>query len=276
MRIIDTHLHLVYPERLAYPWLDGVPALKRRWPLDEYLDQARPAGIDAMIHMEVDVAEAAMQAETDFVTGLGAGVVAAIAACRPELPSFPAYLEQAAANPRVKGFRRILHIHPDELGQQPLFAENLRRLAPRRLSFDFCVQPHQIPIAAALAAACPDVQFILDHCGVPNVKGRELDPWRGHIRAIAALPNVACKISGVVAYADPAGWTVDDLRPFVEHAIAVFGWDRVVWGSDWPVCTLTADLARWVAATRELIAGASDSERERLLFRNAERIYRLV
>lgn len=276
MRIIDTHLHLVYPERLDYPWLDGVPALKRRWPLDDYLVQAGPAGIDTMIHMEVDVAEASMQTETDFVTGLGGAVVAAVAACRPELPSFPAYLEQAATNPRVKGLRRILHIHPDELGQRPLFAENLRRLAAHRLSFDFCVQPHQLPIAATLAAACPNVQFVLDHCGVPDVKARALDPWREHMRTIAALPNVACKISGVVAYADPAGWTVDDLRPFVEHAIAMFGWDRVVWGSDWPVCTLTADLARWVAATRELIAGASDSERERLLFRNAERIYRLV
>lgn len=276
MRIIDTHLHLVYPERLDYPWLDGVPALKRRWPLEDYFAQARPAGIDAMIHMEVDAAETAMQEETDFVTGLGGGVIAAIAACRPELPSFPAYLEHAAANPLVKGFRRILHIHPDELGQRPIFAENLRRLAVHRLSFDFCVQPHQIPIAATLAKACPDVQFVLDHCGVPNVKARELDPWRGYMRDIAALPNVACKVSGVVAYADPVVWTVDDLRPFVEHAIDVFGWNRVVWGSDWPVCTLTADLSRWVAATRALIAGTSEGEQERLLFRNAERIYRLV
>lgn len=275
MRMIDTHLHLVYPERLGYPWLDGVPALKRAWTLDDYLAEARPAGITDMIHMEVDVAADDMAAETQFVTGLGNGVVAAIAACRPELPSFPAHLERMVANPRVKGFRRILHIHPDELGQRPIFAENLRRLADHRMSFDFCVQPHQIPIAGALARACPDVQFILDHCGVPNVKDRALDPWRANMRALAALPNVACKISGIVAYADPAGWTVDDLRPYVDHTVDSFGWDRVVWGSDWPVCTLTADLTRWVAATRELIAGASPSEQERLLFRNAERLYRL-
>ncbi len=118
--------------------------------------------------------------------------------------------------------------------------------------------------------------FVLDHCGVPNVRDRELDPWRADIAALAKLPNVACKISGIVAYADPAGWTVDDLRPFVEHVIAVFGWDRVVWGSDWPVCTTTADLTRWVAATHALIAGASDSEKERLLSTNATRIYRLA
>lgn len=275
MRIIDTHLHLIHLDRLSYPWLDGVPALKRSFTLDEYLAQARPAGIAGMIHMEVDVAESEMEAETDFITGLGRGVIAAIAACRPESSGFPAYLERAAANPLVKGFRRILHTHPDELGRHPLFAGNLRRLAAHNMSFDLCVLPRQIPIAAALAARCPDVQFILDHCGVPNVRDRELDPWREHMRAIAALPNVACKISGIVAYADPRGWTIDDLRPYVEHAIGTFGWDRVVWGSDWPVCTLTADLTRWVAATRTLIAGASADEQERLLSRNARRIYRL-
>ncbi len=275
MRIVDTHLHLVYLDRLRYPWIEAVPALHRSFTLVEYLAQARPAGIEAMIHMEVDVAEADMQAETDFVSRLGKGVVAAVAACRPELPTFPAYLDEMAARPAVKGLRRILHTQPDELGRQPIFAENLKRLGPLGLSFDLCVLPRQIATAIALAKQCPDVQFILDHCGVPDVKARALDPWRDHIRAIAALPNVACKISGIVAYADPAGWSVGDLRPFVEHVIESFGWDRVVWGSDWPVCTLTADLARWIAATHELIAGASPDEQERLLSRNAERIYRL-
>ena len=131
MRMIDTHLHLVYPDRLRYPWLDGVPALNRAWSLDDYLREARPAGIESMIHMEVDVAEEDIAAETGFVTGLGQGVIAAIAACRPELPSFPAELERAAANPRVRGFRRILHIHPDELGQRPIFLEKRHHLQER-------------------------------------------------------------------------------------------------------------------------------------------------
>ncbi len=94
------------------------------------------------------------------------------------------------------------------------------------------------------------------------------------IAALAARPNVAAKISGIVAYAKP-DWTLDDLRPFVEHIIACFGWDRVVWGSDHPVCTLTANLERWVAATRELVAGASQDEQSKLFHRNAERIYQL-
>jgi predicted TIM-barrel fold metal-dependent hydrolase len=205
---------------------------------------------------------------------LGGSIVAAISSCRPESKDFPAQLEKLAANPKVKGLRRILHTSPDELSQAPVFTENLQRLAAHRLSFDLCVLARQLPLALRIARACPEVQFILDHCGVPGVKDRALDPWRADIKALAAEPNVAAKISGVVAYAD-AGWSVDDLRPFVEHVITSFGWDRVVWGSDWPVCTLTADLGRWVDATRALIAGESADNQAKLLNRNARRLYRL-
>ncbi len=275
MAIIDTHLHLIEPERFSYPWIAGVPKLAGHFGLDRYLGEATPLGITAMLHMEVDVAEGDMLAETAHVARLGQGVAGAIAACRPEHADFPAQLEALAAIPGVRGVRRILHQSPDELGQSPLFARNVARLAAHGLSFDLCVLARQLPIAAALVRACPDVQFILDHCGVPDVRAAALDPWRADLMRVAALPNVACKISGVVAYGHPTDWTTADLRPFVEHAIAVFGWDRVVWGSDWPVCTLTADLTRWVAATHELLAGCGADERSRLLEHNARRIYRI-
>jgi predicted TIM-barrel fold metal-dependent hydrolase len=275
MRIVDTHLHLVYLDRFRYPWLDGAPALAGSFTLPTYLGEARSLGIEAMLHMEVDVAEEDIAGETAFATGLGDGIAGAIAACRPESPDFPAWLETAAANPRVRGFRRILHTVPDDVSEPPLFAENLRRLSPHGLTFDLCVLARQlVPVAARLARACPDVQFVLDHCGVPDVAARALDPWRADLKAVAALPNVACKVSGIVAYATPT-WTVEDLRPFVEHAIDCFGWDRVVWGSDWPVCTPNASLSRWVAATHAIIAGASAAEKAKLLSENAERIYRL-
>ncbi len=274
MDIVDTHLHLVYLDRFSYPWLGGVPALNRDFTLETYRPQAEAAGIAQAIHMEVDVAEADQMRETEFVTALGDPVVAAISSCRPEHADFPAQLEKRAANPKVRGLRRILHTSPDALSQAPLFTENLKRLAALKMSFDICVQARQLPLALKIARACPDVQFILDHCGVPLVKDRAFDPWRADIKALAAAPNLACKISGIVAYAD-TGWTADDLRPFVEHVIESFGWDRVVWGSDWPVCTLTADLGRWVAATRTIIAGESSANRAKLLNGNARRIYRL-
>jgi predicted TIM-barrel fold metal-dependent hydrolase len=276
MRIIDTHLHLIDLGRLTYPWLDEERRLRRDHTLDEYLAEAIPAGIESMLHMEVDVAEVDQERETEWVTSVGRGVVGAIAGCRPEHANFAAQLDRLGANPKVRGLRRTFHFTPDGLSQSPLFRENIRRLAAYKLSYDLCALPRQLPIIAALAAQAPDVQFVLDHCGIPNVKGGEFDPWSAHISALAKLPNVACKISGVIAYGRPEGATADDLRPFVEHCIGAFGWDRVVWGSDWPVCTLTANLTRWVETTLALIAGASADEKSALLSRNAIRIYRLT
>jgi predicted TIM-barrel fold metal-dependent hydrolase len=274
MRIVDTHLHLVHMDRFTYPWLAGAGALNRAWPAQAYASEAAKLGIEAALHMEVDVAEADMEAETRFALDVNRLVVGAIAACRPESPDFPAYLDRLTALEGVKGFRRILHTSPDELSQSDLFRANLRRLADRQLPFDLCVLSKQLPIGRALVASCPHVQFVLDHCGVPDVAAKALDPWRREITALAALPNVAAKISGIVAYAG-SDWTTADLRPFVEHIIESFGWDRIVWGSDYPVLTLTADLARWVGATREIVAGASPDEQAKLFHRNAERIYRI-
>ena len=193
----------------------------------------------------------------------------------PKRTDFAAFLERQHANPFVKGFRRVLHVVPDEVSEGPVFRENVRRLSDAGRPFDLCVRPDQIDKAIALADLAPGVQFVLDHCGVPAIKDRAEHPWRERISEIAKRPNVAAKISGVVAYADGAAWTVDDIRPYVEHTIQSFGWDRVVWGSDWPVCTLTASLSTWVAATHAIMLGCSDAERRRLMSANARRIWRL-
>ena len=274
MRIVDTHLHLVYQDRLTYPWLAGAPALNRQWTVESYFAEAETLGIAAALHMEVDVAESDIEAETALVTQLHPKVVGAIAAARPEHPDFPLYLDRLAQNKKVRGVRHILHTSPDELSQTPLFAENLRYLPAYDLPFDLCLRADQLPIGMALAVKCPEVQFVLDHCGVPKVAEQQLDPWRDYIRELARLPNVAAKISGVIAYAGP-DWTVATLKPFVEHVIMSFGWNRVVWGSDHPVCTLTADLTKWVTATREIVSGASAEAQQKLFSRNAERIYKL-
>jgi predicted TIM-barrel fold metal-dependent hydrolase len=277
--IIDTHLHLIYRDRLRYPWLADVPPLNRDFSYETYAVEARRCGITDAIHMEVDVAPDDIEAETRNVEGL-AGLPqsllrGAVSSCRPEDEGFPAFLERQLANPFVKGFRRVLHVVPDELSEGATFRANIKRLAEASRPFDLCVRPDQIGKAIALADLAPSVQFVLDHCGVPAIKDRAEHPWRERIAEIAGRPNVAVKISGVVAYAEPETWTVDDIRAYVEHAIESFGWDRVVWGSDWPVCTLTASLSVWVAATHAITLGCSVNERERLFSVNARRIWRL-
>ena len=271
MRILDTHLHLIYPDKFSYPWLSAAPAINRPWLVENYFSEARGLGITGALHMEVDVADKDIVGETEYVLTLP-GIVGAIAACRPEGMGFVDQVEQWSEHPHVKGVRRILHQAPDELSQSDLFVENIRHLADYGLNFDLCVRADQLGIGQMLVERAPDVTFILDHCGVPDVTGAGLVPWREHISRIAKLPNLNAKISGIVAYSGP-DWTVDTIRPYVEHIIESFGWDRVVWGSDHPVVTLTGSLTRWVEATREIVKGASEYERAKLFHRNAERIY---
>ncbi|CAN7624671.1 amidohydrolase family protein [Ensifer sp. T173] len=277
--IVDTHLHLINKSALTYPWLTGVPALDRDFLYSTYEAEARRVGIETALHMEVDVDPGEMELETSEVRQLsqkaGSLLKGAIVACRPEEDGFAAYLERQQGDRLVKGFRRVLHVVPDDLSEGSLFRENIKLLGGSRFTFDLCVLPHQIPKAIALADLVPDLQFVLDHCGVPDIRNGAEHPWRDHMREIAKRPNVVAKISGVVAYADES-WNVETLRPYVEHTIATLGWDRVVWGSDWPVCTLGANLSTWVATTHALLEHCSPDERTKLLSANARRIWNLA
>ena len=138
------------------------------------------------------------------------------------------------------------------------------------------------PLAAELARSLHSATFVLDHCGNPRVASGDFEYWRKQIRSLATLPNVYCKISGVIGYDDPARWregeiavVAEDLRPYIEQVIDSFGWQRVVWGSDFPVCKLTKGLTTWKHVTDLLMRGASDHELDALAQDNARRIYRL-
>lgn len=277
--LIDTHLHLIYRDKLEYPWLAAVETLNRDATYNDYASIAHRVGITGALHMEVDVADKDRDAETEMVKALmeqpDSLMRGAIASCRPESPDFSAWLDRQLPRPEVKGLRRVLHVVPDELSSSATFRDNVKRLTGTSLSFDLCVLPAQIPLALELVDHCPDVQFILDHCGVPDVKSGELSPWQHHMTQMAERRNVTAKVSGVMAYGDHDHWVLEDLRPYVEHTIDAFGWDRVIWGSDSPVCTLGGRIETWVAATHALIADCSTDEKAALLHRNATRLWNL-
>jgi predicted TIM-barrel fold metal-dependent hydrolase len=282
MKILDAHLHLIYPESLGYEWTRHFEALSGPAPIEmvEALDTRDQ--IVAALMMEADVDEPDIEREIDVVGEVIARgdnkLVGMIAACRPEhaVDEFSAFVDRIADKKHVKGLRRILHQSPDALSQSDTFVTNLNLLAAHGYTFDLCLLPAQLTtVGIRLARLCPDLTMILDHCGVPNIKDKALDPWRESIRAIAALPNMNCKVSGIVAYA-AEGWRVDDLRPYFDHIVECFGWDRLVWGSDWPVCRLGGDLPAWLDATEKLLEGSSASEQAALLHDNAKRIYKLA
>jgi predicted TIM-barrel fold metal-dependent hydrolase len=279
MQIVDTHQHLWDPDRFRYSWLQSVPSLNRAFQMPDYLEAAQGLNVVKSVHLEADVDEPFMLDETRYLLALAdqpdSPLDGIVAGGRPEKDNFRTYLDQIAGHPKLKGIRRVLHTQPDDVGQGTVFIENIGSLEDYELSFDLCVLARQLPIAISLASKWPNVTFILDHCGVPQVKETILDPWRAHIAEIAELPNVYCKVSGLVAYADPERWKEDDLRPYVEHVIACFGWDRVLFGSDWPVCTLSASYKQWIEALYSITRSAGAANQAKLFHDNAIRVYRL-
>jgi predicted TIM-barrel fold metal-dependent hydrolase len=246
--------------------------------MKDYIAAARGLEVAKSVFVEADVDESHMVDETRWILSLAEqdSLLEGVIACaRPEKPDFKKFLNQITGHRKLKGIRRVLHTQSDNLGEAPVFVENIRLLEQYDLSFDICVLDRQLPVAVNLVRECPGVSFILDHCGIPHVKERVLDPWRKHIEEISKYPNIVCKISGLVAYADPENWTPEDLRPCVEHVIGCFGWDRVMFGSDWPVCTLSASFKEWVEALCFLTRFAEESNRRKLFCGNAERVYRL-
>lgn len=284
MELIDSHVHLLEPEKFSYAWCAPVPALNHAFRLADYRAAAAgPAGvrIASAVFMEADVPAAQQEAEADYfsrLAGRDRGTLplgAVIAGAWPESAEFPAQLERYALDARIRGVRRVLHTMPDGLVQTPRFAENLRRLAQYGFTFDVCLRPHLLPAVTDLVARCPETQFVLDHCGVPDIAGGQLDPWRGLIRQLAARPNVTCKFSGLASVCDPAKPLTPQVRPYFEHCLECFSPARLMWGSDWPVCNLGFNLAAWLQTTGDLLGALSPDEQAAIGSGTARRIYRL-
>lgn len=279
--IVDAHVHLWDPERLRIPWIDGDETLDRRYLLDEY--RAHTAGVDveAMVYLQVEVAPAYSLLEAQFVAQLARQDerIKAIVAWAPLEDGTRArsYLDAlVATSPLVKGVRRLVQGESDpSFCLRPDFVRGTQLLAEYGLSCDICIYHPQLAATVELVRQCPDVQFILDHLGKPAIKDHVMEPWRAQLAELAALPNVICKISGAVTEADKQHWQPADLAPYVAHALAVFGEDRVAFGGDWPVVTLAAPYTRWVATLDELTTGLSPAAKRKLWAENARRFYRL-
>jgi predicted TIM-barrel fold metal-dependent hydrolase len=156
------------------------------------------------------------------------------------------------------------------------FIRSVRLLGERGMSFDLCMRSGELLDGAKLIDACPDTRFILDHCGNANVQVKERAQWQRDMAAVAKRKQVMCKVSGIVASAKPGAWTADDLAPIINHTLEVFGPDRVMFGGDWPVCTLAATYRQWVEALKSIVRSRSEPEQRKLLHDNAVRFYGLV
>jgi predicted TIM-barrel fold metal-dependent hydrolase len=276
--LFDTHQHLIYRHADDYAWTEGIPALKgKSFTLEDYQRLTHGLGICGTLFMDSAASERGFREETRHVSNLardpGSLIKGIIANCRPETEDgFEAWLEEARGLGAL-GFRRILHVVDDDVSRTATFRANVRRIGAAGLTFDMCFLARQLPVAYELAAACDNTRLILDHCGVPDIAGGGLDPWRDYIRRLSALPNVTCKLSGVLAYCAPGQASYEAIFPYVEHALECFGPARMVWGSDWPVVNIANGLPDWIAVTRRILATLSEAEAGLIAHQNARAVY---
>jgi L-fuconolactonase len=278
--IVDSHVHLWDPTHFRMSWLDGSPSIDKPFGLAEYREHTAGLPIEAMVYLQVEVEPAYGLLEARWA--------AARADEEPRLRAIVAWAplefgEQARAyldelvriDRRIKGVRRLIQGEALDFATQPRFVRGVQLLADYGLSFDICIKHPQLAGVLQLVRQCPNVSFILDHIGKPDIAAGLLDPWQSEIRQLAAFPNVICKISGMVTEADPVRWTADDLRPYVEHVLESFGEERVAFGGDWPVALLASPYERWVETLDALTSGLPEAAKRRLWAENARRFYRM-
>ncbi|NND08310.1 MAG: amidohydrolase family protein [Saprospiraceae bacterium] len=273
----DTHVHLFNLAELNYPWLDNNPEIKHPYDIQDFAKAARKAKIGKIMFMESGAHPSQSLQEIDWVikqTKLDKRLQGIIARgdvdIKGRLTPNP---EQLLSSGWVKGIRGRLNA---ELLQSSGFIQGMKTLARHKLSVDLLLTPTGFLDAARAISQCPDTIFILDHLGNPNVKEGDYEVWKKGIRKMAQYPNVNCKISGAIVKIGK-DWTADMLKPFVYEAIDSFGFDRIVYGGDWPnslrVCESYLD---WSKVFEQLTQGFSISERNRLYHLNADRIYQLT
>jgi len=278
--VIDAHHHLWDPATADYPWLtDELAPIRRRFGPEELAPLLARAGVDRTILVQT---RPSLQETREFlamaaVTPFIAGVVGWVDLTDPDVGDTLAELRAGVGGDSLVAIRHQVHDEPDP---EWLLRRDVRRgigaVGQAGLAYDLLVRSRELPAAVAVARELPAIRFVLDHLAKPSIRTAEREPWASLLAEFAALEHVTVKLSGLVTEADWASWTVANLHPYVERALAVFGPGRMLFGSDWPVCLLAAPYEVVFDAARQLTAGLSQDERSTVFGGTAERVYGLV
>lgn len=277
--VIDAHQHFWNLDRIRYGWLEqpGVAPIRRTIEAPELEPQLRAAGVDKTVLVQsLDSYE-----DTDYMLETAAryewvaGVVGWVPLDRPDEAARK--LEHYAQNRLFKGVRHLIHdeADPDWVVRQEVI-EGLKTLASFGMSFDVvAVFPNHLKHVPTLAEKVPGLKMVIDHLAKPPIRSGELEPWASQLARAASYPNVYAKISGLNTAADPDSWTAESFRPYIDFAMERFGADRLMYGSDWPVCTLAGDYAKVWRETKRALADCSEREFEAIAGGTASSFYRL-
>jgi L-fuconolactonase len=279
MTAIDSHHHFWDPDRADYPWMtDEVASIRRAYGPDDLRPLIAAEGFERTILVQT---RSSTEETEEFLATAAAepfigGVIGWVDLADPAVTDAIARLRAGPGGDRLVGIRHQVHDEPDPawLGRQDV-RRGLRAVALAGLTYDLLVRPRELPAALEAARGLPDLRFVVDHIAKPRIAAAEMEPWAGRLRGLATLPNVWCKVSGMVTEADWSSWTVGDLRPYVDVVLDAFGPGRLLFGSDWPVCLLAASYDRVVETALELMGDLSEDERTRVFGGTAMGVYGL-
>ena len=272
---LDAHVHFWEYNAHEYAWIDDtMTSLRRDFMPEDALGVMRPAGIDACVVVQVRQT----LDETRWMLQLAeqhpfiAGVVGWVDLRSNDLD---AQIE-SVAHSKLVGVRHIVQAEPDDFLLDDRFRRGVERLAHHGLAYDILLYARQMPAAIEFASRLPEIRLVLDHLGKPDIKRNGFDWWRRDLGRLAAIPNVCAKLSGLVTEADWNRWTIEDLHRYVNAALDAFGPDRLMFGSDWPVCTVAARYSQVVEIIRTAIDERTQSEQDSIFGGTARRFWRLA
>jgi L-fuconolactonase len=273
---IDAHQHFWHYDRAQYEWIDDSMAALRRdfLPLD--LRRELDAGqMDACVAVQVRQS----LDETSWLLSLAEAnrfIVGVVGWVDLQADDVHAQLRKVGANPLLVGIRHIVQSEPDDrFLLRPAFGRGIAALEEFGLAYDILIYPRHLPYAVELASRFARQRFVLDHLAKPDIRRGRFQEWERDLRRLAACPNVWAKLSGLVTEADWHRWTPDQLQPCFDIAFDAFGADRLMVGSDWPVCTVAGEYAQVIGVVADYLAARPAAERDAVLGGNAQRFWNL-
>jgi L-fuconolactonase len=275
--MLDTHHHIWDPAVHDHSWLVDHPRLRRRFDLTDFERSAEPAGVTESVLVQTlnDIFEGRWILESARADPMVKGVVAWVDLESAHVAEQLAELAECPGGGKLVGIRHLVHdeLEADYLSRS-LVARGLRAVARAGLTFDLLLRPRELPAAIQCVRATDDLHFVVDHIAKPNIAAGITEPWRELIGQLAALPNVSCKLSGLVTEAGKQ-WRDAPIARYVHDVIDLFGADRLMFGSDWPVCVEVATYSEVVGLMEEIVValGLSRGEREAIFYKTGESFY---
>lgn len=278
MDIIDSHHHLWDTSYQHYSLFDSIPILNRPYTINDFNSICESHNVQGSVCVEAASAGADGRSEVSWLidqskrSSVPMRIVAWTPLDRKIISEYLRYLNEIGQG-KIVGLRHSFEFEPSDYPARQHVLDGVKLMAGHGFSFDVVIYQRSLTSALQLVRACPEVHFILDHLGKPDIRNGDVQMWATQLLEISRCENLDCKISGLSTEADHLNWTGEQLKPFILHAIDCFGWDRLMFGSDWPVCNLTGGFERWIDALLSAIDDASEENRRKLLFDDAWRIY---